>query len=93
MKLRTLLTLQFLYAVMAMAYLTVSYMQMRAGRGTLSTAPPIPAMALFVVYAACLLFGVYRKHMPYRIAMAVAIPILAWGGVRYEYRELLPDRT
>jgi hypothetical protein len=73
--------LQCLYPAMAIAYLAVSYLQVRSGGAQLSRAPPLPAMGLFVVYAACLLFGVYRKHMPYRIAMGAAIPALAYGGV------------
>lgn len=82
MKLRTLLTLQFLYAALGLAYLAVSYMQIRGGGVPLSKAPPGPAALLFVIYAACLLaFGVYYRGVPYRIAMAIAIPALAFGGV------------
>lgn len=82
MKLRTLLILQFLYAAMAIAYLAVSYLQVRAGGAQLSTAPPLPAMVLFVVYAALVYaFGVRYRQSPYRIAMAIAIPALAYGGV------------
>lgn len=82
MKLRTLLTLQFLYAAMALAYLAVSYVRIMGGGGPLSKAPPMPAAVIFVIYAACLLcFGVYYKHVPYRIAMALAIPVCAFGGV------------
>ncbi len=37
---------------------------------------------LFFVYAACVFFfGVRYRQKPYRIAMAISIPALAYGGV------------
>jgi hypothetical protein len=36
---------------------------------------------MFVVHAALLLFGVYRRHTAYRIAMALAIPAFGTLGV------------
>ncbi|MCI0366534.1 MAG: hypothetical protein L0219_21945 [Phycisphaerales bacterium] len=82
MKLRTLLTLQFLYAAMALGYLAVSYLRMQSGDVPLSKAPPVTAMLMFVIYAACVFFfGVKYEEKPYRIAMAIAIPGCAFGGV------------
>lgn len=82
MKLRTLLNLQFLYAALALAYLAVSFIRIQGGEAGLSKAPPGPAAAMFVVYAICVFaFGVKYKEKPYRIAMAIAIPALAFGGV------------
>lgn len=80
MKLRTLLMLQALYPVMGGGYLVVRYLQLRSGIVQLS-ASPLWAIPIFLVYAACLLLGVRRKELPYRITMAAAIPICATDGV------------
>jgi hypothetical protein len=81
MKLRTLLTFQALYPLMAIGYLLASYWQVRSGGVQFSTASPLANMPLFAVYAACLLFGVYGMHGLYRSAMAAAILMFATGGV------------
>ncbi|RJF92968.1 hypothetical protein [Sphingomonas cavernae] len=82
MTLRTLLKLQFLYALLGLIYLAVSFIRIQGGEAGLSKAPPAPAAAAFVVYALCVyVFGVRYREKPYRIAMAIAIPVLAFGGV------------
>jgi hypothetical protein len=81
MKLRTLLTLQALYPLMAIAYLLASFWQVRSGGVQFSTASPLANLPIFVLYAACLLLAVYGKDGLYRIAMAAAVLALAPGGV------------
>jgi hypothetical protein len=81
MKLRTLLTLQAFYPLMAIAYLLASYWQVRSGGVQFSTALPLANITIFLVYAACLLLGVYRRETLYRIAMAAAVLAIAPGGV------------
>lgn len=53
---------------------------MRGGGAPFNTASPLPAIGLMLAYAASLLFGVSRKHVSYRLAMAAA-PLMAGGGV------------
>lgn len=73
MKLRTLLILQFTFAILSLSYLAASYLRETQGDGPLSAAPIIPSMISFVIYSTFLVAGVLRKHTLYRVLMGIAV--------------------
>lgn len=81
MKLRTLLILQCVYAALGVGYNVVSYARTAMGHAPLSTTSPFVGAAVLLIYALCLLTGVYRKITAYRLAMAFFVVVLGYGGV------------
>lgn len=81
MRLGLLLKFQAAYAVLAIGYLLLSYQQVQSGGVQFSAAAPLANIPIFLAYAGCLLLGVYRKHVPYRLAMLAAVLMFGGGGV------------
>jgi len=73
MKLKTLLWLQFVYAILGAAYNVVSLSLLLMGKPPLSATNPIVGLVFMIIYALCLIPGHMRKLLMYRILMGIAI--------------------
>jgi len=81
MKLATLLKYQFIFFMMAIIYLILSYINILNDEPSLSPANPLASGALLCLYASFLLTSHYEKL--YRILMFASVVGFGYGGVIY----------
>ncbi|MEM6726445.1 MAG: hypothetical protein AAF598_20550 [Bacteroidota bacterium] len=81
LQLKTLLQLQVVYLILALAYNLVSgYFLTQTGKGLSATAP-MSGLIVMLIYGSFLIPGRIGKLGLYRALMALAILILGYGGV------------
>jgi hypothetical protein len=80
-KLRSLLQLQILYALMGIAYNGVSFYYAMVLKQPLSSTSPVLGTITMTIYALFLIPGFLGKITFYRILMLVAILVIGWGGI------------
>lgn len=81
MKLKTLLVLQLVYAVLGIGYNIVSLVLTLRGEHPLAPTQPVLGMIAMVVFALLLVPGFLRKIKLYRILMAVAAVYFGCFGI------------
>ena len=81
MTLKKLLILQVIYAVLGVGYNVVSYLIVSSGGQALSATVPLVGGAYMLGYFLALIPGFFKKVVPYRILMGVAVLIFGYGGV------------
>jgi len=81
MKLRSLLQLQIIYALMGIAYNGVSFYYAMVLKQPLSSTNPVLGTITMTIYALFLIPGFLGKMTFYRILMLVAILVIGWGGI------------
>lgn len=81
MKLRTLVSLQAVFAFASVTYLLLSAWRLNEKGEALSAAAIVPSLILFGLYSASLFLVRLPKLIWYRIAMGLAILFFGGGGV------------
>jgi hypothetical protein len=81
MTLKKLLILQVIYAVLGVGYNVVSQLIVSGGGRALSSTVPLVGGAYMLGYGLALTPGFFKKVVPYRILMGVAVLIFGYGGV------------
>ncbi|RLA48417.1 MAG: hypothetical protein DRR42_16775 [Gammaproteobacteria bacterium] len=82
-KLCTLLWCQLTFYLLAIGYLTASYLSLSGGGPAFSTANPITSGIILTIYCTFLLAGILQAHTVYRILMGISVIGFGYGGVIY----------
>lgn len=81
MKIKTLLRLQLLYALLGTTYNLGSMVLMYFGAPPLSATSAIDGLFAMAVYTVFLIPGFFGRHKSYRLLMTASIFILGYGGL------------
>jgi hypothetical protein len=76
-----LLPAQAGYTAAGLAYNAISLFEARHGRPPLTRGPAAINAGIFVLYAAALVLGAFGFTTGYRVAIAVFVVLLGYGGV------------
>ncbi len=81
MKLATLLKFQFMFFLMAIGYLIMSYVSISKGEAPLSPADPLISGSFLLLYGLFLVTAMFKMDLLYRILMAISVLGFGYGGV------------
>lgn len=91
MRLKRLLTLQFVYLILGVGYNAVSFGAAAMGKPKLSATDPATGAIVMAIYGLCLIPGALRYFKTYRVLMLIAVFVFGYGGVVVHILNLIND--